>query len=244
MTHPRLDTAWRATGPYVAVNASKTGLLDETQQFLRLYAQRDDLAAVRRQLVDGGLPQRARATRQTIVEVISRRLTAWQPPSWVLADLASFANAPNLDSLKAALLLHGARQDQLLYDVVQRVIVPGWLEGQREISRGQVQRFLDQAQPTHPEIDGWSRETREKLAGNLLSILRDDGLLSGRATKTIVEPIVPPEVAAHLVHLLSAEGVAPGELTAHPDWRLWLWDCERVARVLSTLPNSLEVVRA
>ena len=75
MTQRSHDTRWRASGPYLPTNASKAGLLEETRQFLLTYAQLGDLAATRRALVDGGLPQRARETRITIVKVIQQRLT-------------------------------------------------------------------------------------------------------------------------------------------------------------------------
>ncbi|MFZ1466024.1 MAG: BrxA family protein [Anaerolineae bacterium] len=244
MTHPHGDTTWRATGPYLPTNASKTGLLDETRQFLVTYARRRDVDATARELLDGALPQRSRETRRTIVRIIETRLTRWNPPDWVLSDLVAFAAAHDTDTLKSALLLHAARQDVLLVDAVLHVIVPRWAEHTLEISRADVQRYLDAAEPLHPEIAGWSRETREKLTGNLLSILRDYGLLVGTAAKRIVAPIVPPGVVAHLARLLIAEGISPEELPLHPDWRLWLWEPERAARALANLPGSLEMPHA
>jgi len=225
-------------------NASKAGLLDETRQFLLAYAQLGDPDATARELTDGALPQRSRETRRTVVKVIKARLTRWNPPGWVLSELATFAKSPDTDALKSALLLHAARQDALLYDVVLHVIAPRWAEHVAEVSRADVQRYLDAVEPLHPEVAGWSRETREKLTGNLLSILRDYGLLVGTATKRIVEPIVPPGVVAHLARLLIAEGIAMEDLPPHPDWRLWLWEPERAARALANLPVSLEMQHA
>ena len=244
MAHPQSGTAWRAIGHYRPTNASKAGLLDETRLFLVTYARLHDVDAAARELTDGALPQRSRETRQTIVQIIKARLTRWNPPDWVLLELAGFADSHDTDTLKSALVLHAARQDALLYDVVLQVITPRWAEHVPEISRADVQRFLDAAEPVHPEIAGWSRETREKLAGNLLSILRDYGLLVGTATKRIVEPIVPAGVVAHLARLLLAEGLTAEELPRHPDWRLWLWEPERVARALAGLPGPLEMSHA
>lgn len=244
MTHPHGGTAWRATRPYLPTNASKAGLLDETRQFLLIYAQLGDPDATARELTDGALPQRSRETRRTIVKVIKARLTRWNPPGWVLSELATFAKSPDTDALKSALLLHAARQDALLYDVVLHVIAPRWAEHVAEVSRADVQRYLDTVEPLHPEVAGWSRETREKLTGNLLSILRDYGLLVGTATKRIVEPLVPPGVVAYLARLLIAEGIAMEDLPPHPDWRLWLWEPERAARALANLPVSLEMPHA
>jgi hypothetical protein len=168
------------------------------------------------------------------MQIIQQRLVRWNPPGWVLDDLVGFAQDPLPDSLRAALLLHVPRQDALLYDVVQSVIGPRRQAGESDVVRADVQRFLDAAQPAHPEIDKWSHATREKLAGNLLSILRDYGLLQGTVRKRIVEPVVPVPVVAHLVRLLRAEGVAPAELAQHPDWRLWLWEPARAAAASGT----------
>lgn len=238
------QTRWRATGPYLPTNASKAGLLDETRQFLVTFARLRDVDATARELTDSALPQRSRETRRTIVKIIKARLTRWDPPDWVLSELAAFANSHESDTLKSALLLHAARQDVLLYDVVLQVVAPRWTEHVPEVSRADVQRFLDMAEPSHPEIAGWSRETREKLTGNVLSILRDYGLLVGTATKRIGEPIVPTGVVAHLARLLLAEGLAVEDLPLHPDWRLWLWEPERATRALANMPVSLEIPHA
>lgn len=229
MVSRRSDTAWRAAGPYLPTNSSKAGLFEETRQFLRVFEEQRDVEVVRLALLDGGLLQRSRETRLTILQFIKRRLFGWQPPTWVVDDLIAFGRDPSPDALQAALLLHVCRQDTLLYDLVQKVIVPRWQEEQREVSRSDVQRFLDAAAAGHPEIETWTHATREKLAGNLLSILRDYGLLRGSAKKQIVEPVVPSPVAEHLIRLLNAEGISPAEAPHHPDWRLWLWDAERAA---------------
>lgn len=244
MTHSHSGTAWRAAGLYLPTNASKAGLLDETRQFLMIYARLRDVDATARELTDGALPQRSRETRRTIVKIIKTRLARWNPPAWVLSELAAFAESHDTDTLKSALLLHAARQDALLYDVVLQVVAPRWAEHVPEVSRADVQRYLDAAEPSRPEIAGWSRETREKLTGNLLTILRDYGLLVGTATKRIVEPIVPTGVVAHLARLLLAEGLAAEDLALHPDWRLWLWEPEWAARALANLPGSLEMPHA
>src|SRR5205085_2325626 len=117
------------------------------------------------ELLDGGLPQRSRATRESIVKVITERLLAWHPPAWVCADLVASAQGADDGTLSLLLLLYAARQDALLYDVVQQVVWPRWREGVTTISRADVQRFIDDALPAHPEIDRWSVATREKLAG-------------------------------------------------------------------------------
>ncbi|MCL4835318.1 MAG: DUF1819 family protein [Caldilineaceae bacterium] len=235
-----MTTQWRATGPFIASSALFTGILDETQLFLQTYAEQEGsvdtrVANAKQLLVESLLPQRSRASRKSIVERISRRLISWNPPAWVLDDLALFAAQSSLLALKSALLLHVCRQDQLLYALVLEVVVPKWSERQTGIDSADVQRFLDGQLPQRPEIENWTRQTRERLGGTTLSLLRDYGLLQGRTNKQIVEPIVPDEVVRHVVRLLREEGISEEEIPSHPDWRLWLWNEERTRGVLSEL---------
>src|SRR6266568_8638912 len=160
-------TRWRASGSYLPRLASKTSLLEETRRFLLAYARFGDIEASRQALITEELPQRSRATRVTIVEIVQIRLTRWHPPAWVLEDLIAFAQDGHQAELLAALLLHTARQDNLLYDIIQQIIGPRCFAGERELIRADVQRFLDSAQANHPEVMGWSHATREKLSSNV-----------------------------------------------------------------------------
>ena len=90
-------------------------------------------------------------------------------------------------------------------------------------------------QSAHPEVDNWSHSTREKLSRNVLTSLRDFGLLQGTVSKQIVEPIVPAVVVRHLIYLLQAEGTPPEQIAHHPDWQLWLWDAARAQKAIEML---------
>ena len=224
-----MKTEWRASGLFRASSALFSGILEETQLFLQTYADQtgsldERVQFAKRILVEGRLPQRSRSSRESIVDRITRRVIYWGPPPWVLDDLASYASDPSLLALKAALLMHVCRQDRLLYSLVQDVIVPMWDGSQYWIDSSDVQRYLDGAVHQHPEIDSWTRQTRQRIGSTTLSILRDYGLLRGKTRKQIVEPIVPNEAVTHVVKLLRAEGIAEQEIPVHSDWRLWLWD--------------------
>ena len=142
-------------------------LLLETQAFLLAYGDaagdlRGRADAARLTLLNTVLQERAGKPRHN-GRRIRERLIQWEPPGWVLDDLVVFARLPELDHLKAALLLHLCRRDALLYDLVQNVVAPGWSTGETTVNNDHVQQFLDAATPTHPEILGWRYETRNKL---------------------------------------------------------------------------------
>jgi hypothetical protein len=94
---------------------------------------------------------------------------------------------------------------------------------------------LDHNLPQHPEIEGWSYQTRDRIGTMTLTLLRDYGLLQGKARKRIVQPIVSDRVVHHLVKLLAAEGIQEEEFPFHPDWQLWLWKPEQVIQRLKVL---------
>lgn len=239
MTIETKDTVrWRATGPYLTIFTSKAGLFGETRHFLQTYGQTGNLANTRQLLIDGGLPQRSRVTRVKIMEMIIVRLVRWHPPAWVLSDLVDFANDEQNGSLQAALILHVARQDTLLYDIIQQVIVPRWKKGDLSFGTSAAQSFLNEKQSSHPEIEKWSASTRERLSQHLLSTLRDYGLVTGKLTKKIVEPVVPEAVVRHLIRLLQEEGIPDAELAQHPDWKLWLWEEGRAQAAIKSLAMS------
>lgn len=165
MSTSKETTRWRATGSYLPTLASKTSLIEETRQFLLTYERVRDIETTRQMLVNGGLPQRSRATRVTIVKIVHMRLTRWHPPTWVLDDMITFAQDGHQAELRVAMLLHTARQDNLLYDFIQQVVVSRWFAGERELIRADVQRFLDSMQSAHPEVDNWSHSTRKSYPG-------------------------------------------------------------------------------
>lgn len=237
-----VEVRWRASGMYLPNNSSKAGLLEETRTFLLAYGRLGNVDAARQVLLNGELSQRSRVTRANILRTLQERLTRWRPPAWVLNDLAAAAEYPDRIALKAELLLHVPRQDCLLYDFVHEYIVPRWRGGELELARSDAQRFLDQQESAHPEITSWGHQTREKLTGNMLTILRDYGLLRGKARKRLVEPIVPAEAVRHLVGLLRDEGIAEAEIPRHPDWQLWLWDSDRVHKAIAQLYVGEETV--
>lgn len=227
-------TQWRIAGAYVPTLAGKSSLLEESRLLLEAYAQAGDMQAACQTLVDTILPQRSRRTRTTIMNILRARLFRWHPPAWVLSDLVTLARTTSSDAFHLAMLLHIARQDLLLYNFVQQVIVPRWYAGTTKMIRSDVQGFLDAAQEVHPEVNGWSHATRERLSRGVLTVLRDCKLLKGGVKKQIVLPLVPEPVVHHLIRLLQAEGVACEQIAQHPDWKLWLWDTAQAQKALES----------
>jgi hypothetical protein len=235
-------TRWRIAGPYLPTLASKAALVEETRLFLVTYDHYHDLDATIQALLHNVLVQRSRSTRNIIVNIIKSRLIRWNPPDWVLQDLISFAREPDLDALHAALLLHIPRQDHLLYDFVQQVIVPHQERGEMRVLLSEVQTFFDASQEVHPEISRWSFETRLRLSRGVLATLRDCGLLKGEVNKYLGLPVIPNHAVHHLIRCLRAENIPEAQLASHPDWQLWLWSPAQAQLAIDLFLKQEQVV--
>ena len=126
------------------------------------------------------------------------------------------------------------------------VIVTGplwarWCEGQRNVDRDDLLAFFDQAAEDQPQIARWTEPTRKRLAGDILSCLRDLGLLEGTQRKRIIRPQLPLSTAEHLLRVLVAEGKRGAEILTEPTWRIFLCTPGDVADVLTRLSHTRRI---
>jgi hypothetical protein len=235
------DGLGRDAGSYSTRNSSKGSLVPETHLVFRALASGKSLDEVRFSCLGGKLlRQTARETRHRIWEAIHWRFFAWTPPAWVIADLAAASRADVTSSRFVGLVyLHFARRDRLTFDFVVDKLWPHWKGGARNVSRDDVIDFLTESANDQPPR--WRESTRVKLAGNVLSALRDFGLLSGVQRKVLQRPVVAPEVVLHLCRLLDAEGLRGRALLEARDWRLFLWDIQDTSQALAQLAQRGEL---
>jgi hypothetical protein len=234
-----LDSAsvGRDIGPPSTRNASKGALIQEAQIVFRKLAGGASRADLRGASLHGDLlRKRAWETRNRIWDALHWRYFAWAPPAWVLSDLTAAAvqDGPSR-RLGALLYVHFARRDRLTFDFVTEKLWALWRTRRSEVRRDDVLDFLSLYESEQPNVRKWRESTRKKLAGNVLSALRDFGLLRGVRRKGLQQPVVPPEVALHLVHLLDAEGLRGRRILEALDWRLFLWDAGDVSQALAGL---------
>jgi hypothetical protein len=160
-------------------------------------------------------------------------------PEWTTASLVN-ASAFGPDSVEFLSLtyLYFALRDCVLFDFVTGPLYERWESKVTNISSGDVQAFLLREAEKFPVINKWSRNTRQKLATNALSSLRDFNLLTGKRTKQIQRPTIAPETVFHLLCILVAEGREGNNILAATDWRLFLWSESNTAHALSDLAQK------
>lgn len=233
----------RDAGPVSARNSSKGALVSEAQDVFRAIANGMAVGDLRQACLTGRLLRHpARETRRRVWDSIHYRYLAWSPPEWVIADLAgAAAGEPGSRIFIGLAYLHYARRDRLTYDFVTERLWANWRENTPSASRDDVLDFITEYEQRAIIVRRWRDSTRLKLAGNVLSALRDFGLLTGVQRKVLQRPPVPLEVVLHLCRLLDAEGLCGRALLDASDWRLFLFDAYDISQALAQLAQRGEI---
>lgn len=223
--------------------SSKGALLKEAHAVFQALALGSSIEEVRNACLTGSLlRQSANETRQRIWEALHWRFFAWEPPRWVISDISDAARGEATDRRFVGLCyLHYARRDRLTFDFVTDALFTRWHQRTTDVRRHHVLDFLATYDVHGTALRRWRESTRKKLAGNVLTALRDFGLLTGVQRKRLQRPGVAPEVVLHLCRLLDAEGLRGRSLLEARDWCLFLWESHDTSLALGQLAQRGEV---
>ncbi len=239
---PERQTApseFRDCGTYSASNSSKGALIDEASRVLNALGEGRSLDEVREEVLTGSLLiQRSRANRKRIWALIRKRYL-FSDSGWLQARLIEAAGCGSQsDEFLSLLYLLYALRDQLTFDFMTQSVWDRTFEQSTTVSRNDVLDLLTRASAAQPQIDRWSESTRIKLAGSILTALRDFGVLEGKQKKSIGRPPLPDLTAEVLLRILIAEGKRGREVIESLTWRLFLRSENEVAAILSKLAQS------
>jgi hypothetical protein len=229
----------RDSGPYSARNSSKGALIDETSRIVGALGAGLTVDDVRQQVLDGQiLTQRSWSNRRRIWTSVQQRYLP-SHPEWISQCLQrSHARGPHSSEFLTSLYLLYCLKDRLAFDFVTTTLWSMRCQSQSPVSRRDVLDLLEQSSSSQPQIRRWSESTRIKLAGSILTALRDFGVLSGKQKKTLVRPILPPLTAEFILRVLVAEGGAGRQITEELTWRLFFLTPSDVSALLGRLAQS------
>jgi len=210
--------------------------VDEAGRIFAALAASTSIEEVKRAAADGRiLAQRSRSTRERVWHALHHRYLSHHV-KWVINDLiTSGASAREEPEFLSVLHLHYALRDHLTYDFATGFIYNQFDAGRTAVSREDLLNFMDAADD-QPQIRTWTQQSRVKLAGSILSALRDFGALTGSQHKRITRPPLPLRTAEHILRLLRAEGVPDAEILENSTWRLFMLNEAEVAEVLRKIP--------
>jgi hypothetical protein len=175
------------TGPYSARNSSKGALIEEAGRVFAALRQGQSVDDVRDQVLRGALlAQRSRENRERIWTSIQQRYLIPTTP-WLTSTLANACESgPHSREFVSLLYLLYALRDRLTFDFVTNVLSNKGYQTRSLVSRNDVLDLLKQAASRQPQIERWAESTRIKLAGSILTALRDFGVLEGQQKKVLV----------------------------------------------------------
>ena len=215
----------RDVGPYSSRNASKGALIQETFNLFKPLNNQIDIANLKKEvMVDNCLHKASYETRRRIWNDIYYRYL-YISPLWVGRSVAS-ATSKGISSPEflSLVYLYYSLRDRLTFEFITEVVWNKWGDQVTLIDSNDVMRFLEENSLEHPEIRKWQDTTHKKLRSNVLSALRDFGILKGTQKKYILRPPVAAETVYHLLCILKAEGKEGRSIINAPDWRLFLWN--------------------
>lgn len=226
----------RDLGPYSSRYTSKGSLLTEAGVVINSLSKGMTINEARERSLDGSLlNQRTHASRLKIWKDLHYRLFSHRI-DWMIAGLKeSRAKGSQSPEFISMVYLNYALRDHLTYDIVTGLIWNRWKQNQLKIEREDILSLLDEVGEVQPQIYRWAESSRRKLASNILTSLRDFGILEGVQRKRIVRPILPLFTAEQLLRILTSEGFRGGEVLKHSTWRLFLYSEEDVADILASL---------
>lgn len=212
--------------------SAKGALLDETLTVMRELDRGATIDEVRRRVLEVDLLGKDTvSTRESVWKRIHARYLGDPARAALIARMATRAPDPATRAL--VLFFEFCRANPLLHDVTARCVFPRYRAGFAQIDAAHVQRFLDDAEAEHPELADWSPQTRKKVVSNILTILRDVGLLEGVQQKRFTRLYVPLPAFVYALYSLRGDGITtPTEVLTAEAWRRFLLVDEDVVALL------------
>jgi hypothetical protein len=223
---------------YSARLSGKAGLVDETFAALRLVNNDYQLEDVQSAVVhEDVLLKATHESRRAIWNQINQRYFLDWNRARLLARLVSNSNYA---LAKLFLYYDFCRSEHILFDAVTSPIYERFDAGFSGMEISDLQVWLDSIQVEHSEVTEWSPQTRKKLLSNILTVLRDFGLMSGVYRKTFERVYIPASLAGYVLYSLreSLENFGPRSVIEASDWRLFFLDEGDVVNLLKELTDE------
>jgi len=219
-----------------ARNSSKGALIKEVFSIFQAISDGLSIEDLRQTILEGRLLLHSSyETRRSIWNHVNRRYFVFNN-KWIVQSLAEASkegiNSPHFLSLA---YLFFVLRDRFVYRFVTGPLCELWKKQITSVERGDFLSFLESESQQNPIVDRWYDSTKKKLASNMLSALRDFGVLTGVRGKKIQRPTIVSETVFHLLTILMAEGLRGQAVVEAPDWRMFLWTEADVARALNEL---------
>ena len=215
----------RAGCLYSARNSSKGSLLTESEIVFSYLAKNNcNLDSARYAVIyDNILAKRTYQTRKRCWAVLHSRYFPNKFADGHLNPIIAIYKANVSETMKRGVLYyHFVTSDLLAYEATTRLIYDLAYQGLTNISPRTVDKFVDSRVKSHPEINRWSHNTRNRLVSHYLSALRDFGIFEGKVRKRICRPRIEEDFLLYVASILKDCGRSPKNILASDDFKLFL----------------------
>ena len=217
------------------------GLVDETFTILRRWDFAETRTENLRRLREEnwiGAPSNRWATK--IADVISRLFDP-EGRDRPLAEIARMGC--DREIWKPIVLFHMTRNEFLLRDFLVHWLYPHFLRGTYRLQTHDVTGYLESLR-TRKDIAlsaSWSEATTVRVAGGLLRIAVDFGLLKGTMYREFASYHLPEESFIYLLHVMADSQPNARRIVESEDWHMYLMDSADVERELLRLHQYRKV---
>ena len=217
---------------YSSMLSGKGALLDETLAVLQQIDRGHSLDQVRTMIMDHDLlAKTTMSTRQSVWDHVHARYLTDEDHARVLARMV--VHAPDRQTERLVLFYELCRSSSILRDTTIYCVYPRYAAGYSSIDKTDIQGYFDDIAVAHPELTAWSPQTRDKVVSNILTILRDFGLLEGSQRKQFSRLYVPLPAFVYVLYRLAEDGLTtPQEILDVEDWRLFFLEPADVVTLL------------
>jgi hypothetical protein len=218
--------------------SGKAGLVEETFTALKMIYEGKDKDAVRFAfLQDDILNKDTHETRLAIWKKINQRYLQ----RWTRAKLlSSIVTASTYAEARFVIYYDFCCSEPILFDAITTIIYERYANGFNGVEISDLQKWLDDKAESHPEILAWSPQTRKKVLSNVLTILRDFGLMAGKTSKSFERVFIPVSLAGYILYSLkeNLDQFGPRNVIQAPAWRLFFLDEGDVTNLLRELAHD------
>lgn len=208
---------------YSSSLTSKGALLSEAKTILQKLDGGLDVEQIRYAVFEEDiLDRRTLGNREKVWREIIRRYLSGRSAQH-RATMARFAaSCATPAAVDLVLFYEFCQVDALLYDLTADCTYNLYQGARTAINAVDVNEWLSQQEPDHPEISGWSASTRNRVIRSYLATIRDFGLVQGTKIKEFHKLFVPREAFVYALYHQLDRGIRGKGLISSTDWRLFL----------------------
>ncbi|MEZ4390228.1 MAG: DUF1819 family protein [Polyangiales bacterium] len=128
-----------------------------------------------------------------------------------------------IEEWKPLLLWHISRDEFLVRDFFETWLFSAHEAGAYRLQTAQVEEYLRDIHARGGVTEhAWSEQTRKRVAGGLLKIAVDFGLLRGSVVREFASFHLPERSFLYLLHAMREESPSAMKLIGSPGWRMFL----------------------